>query len=81
MNDRPMSSSGPAPARLFRNTAIVECIDAPTLAELLAGPVGRYVVRQLSDTVIVADHAHVDDILKALRKGGYTPSVTAEERR
>jgi hypothetical protein len=75
------STSGATPARLFRNTTVIECTDAPTLAELLAGPVGRYVVRQLSDTAIVADHAHVDDILKALRKAGYTPSVTAEERR
>lgn len=76
-----MSVENSAVARLYRNLAIIECVDAPTLAEVLAGPSGRYVVRRLSDTVVVVDHAHADDILKALQKAGYTPKVTSEERR
>ena len=67
-------------ARLYRNLSLIECADPTTLAEVLAGPAGRHVVRRLSDTVVVVDHAQVDVILKALRRAGYTPRVTSEER-
>jgi fructose-1,6-bisphosphatase/inositol monophosphatase family enzyme len=73
------SESG-TPARLYRNLSLIECADATTLTEVLAGPTGRHVVRRLSDTVVVVDHAQADTILKALRKAGYTPRVTSEER-
>ncbi len=68
-------------AQLYRNIAIIECADAATLAEVTAGPLGRWVVRRLSDTVVVVDHAQVEQILNVLQKGGYTPKVTAGERR
>lgn len=68
------------PVRLYRNLSLIECADATTLTEVLAGPAGRHVVRRLSDTVVVVDHAQVEAILKALRRAGYTPRVTAEER-
>ena len=68
-------------AHLYRNIAIIECADAATLAEVTAGPLGRWVVRRLSGTVVVVDHAQVEQILKALQKGGYTPKVTAGEGR
>ena len=72
----------PAPsAQLYRNIALIECADAATLAEIAAGPLGRYVVRRLSETVVVVDHAQVDTIIKALHKAGYTPRITAGERR
>jgi hypothetical protein len=67
-------------ARLYRNLSLIECADSTTLAEVLAGPAGRHVVRRLSETVVVVDHAQVDTILKALRRAGYTPRVTSEER-
>ena len=68
-------------AQLYRNIALIECADAATLAEIAAGPLGRYVVRRLSETVVVVDHAQVDTIIKALHKAGYTPRITAGERR
>ncbi len=67
-------------ARLYRNLSLIECADAATLAEVLAGPTGRHIVRHLSDTVVVVDHSQVEPILKALRKAGYTPRVSSEER-
>ncbi len=67
-------------ARLFRNLSLIECADAATLAEVLAGPAGRHVVRRLSDRVVVVDHTQVEQILKALRKAGYTPRVSGEGR-
>ena len=77
-----MSPLDPAPsAQLYRNIALIECADAATLAEIAAGPLGRYVVRRLSETVVVVDHAQVDTIIKALHKAGYTPRITAGERR
>lgn len=69
--------------RLYRNIALIEFADEALLAEVIAGPLGRHVVRRISETVIVVDHAQVDSIVKALRKGGYTPRVTVtggEER-
>lgn len=62
-------------ARLSRNVALVECADAATLSEVATGPLGRYIVRRLSDTVVVVDHARVEQVLGALRKGGYSPRV------
>ena len=67
-------------ARLYRNLTLIECADAATLSEVLAGPTGQQVVRRLSDTVVVVDHSQVEPILKALRKAGYTPRVSSEER-
>ncbi len=78
-----MSDRSPS-ARLYRNIALIECADEATLAEVSAGPLGRYIVRRLSPTVVVVDHAQGDAIVKALQKGGYTPKVTratTEERR
>lgn len=77
-----MPSFDPAPsAQLYRNIALIECADAATLAEVAAGPLGRYVVRRLSETVVVVDHAQVETVIKALHKAGYTPRITAGERR
>ena len=75
------ATDSPPAARLYRGVALVECADAATLAELMAGPLGRYVVRRLSDTVAVVDHAHFEAIVEALRRGGYTPSVRGEGAR
>ena len=69
-----------ATARLFRNVALVECADAATLREVLAGPTGQHVVRHLSENVVVVDHEQIEPILKALRKAGYTPRVSGEEQ-
>src|SRR5437764_97237 len=64
------ATESPPAARLYRGAALVECADAATLAELMAGPLGRYVVRRLSDTVAVVDHAHFEAIVEALLAGG-----------
>lgn len=64
-------------ARLYRNIALIEFADPTIAAEVAAGPLGRYIVRRLSETAVVIDHAHVDLVVKTLQKGGYTPRVTA----
>lgn len=78
-----MTAATPPAARLYRNLALIECADPAALGEVLAGVAGRHVVRRLSETVVVVDHAQVETILKALRKAGYTPRVSGgpgEER-
>lgn len=75
----PNETAGPA-ARLSEHVAIVECADEVTLDELLAGPLGPHVVRRLSETVAVVDHAHFELLLKGLARAGYTPSVSGEAR-
>jgi len=75
-----MVSTPARDARLYRNISLIECADAATLAEVLAGPAGRHIVRQLSDTVVVIDHTQVEPILKALRKAGYTPRIIGDGR-
>ena len=75
-----MTATTPPHADLYRNLALIECADAATLTEVLAGVAGRHVVRRLSETVVVVDHAQVEVVLKALRKAGYTPRVSGEER-
>ena len=69
----------PKTAHLYQNLALLECADAATLAEVAAGPLGRYLVRRLSDTVAVVDHAHLDLLVRTLEKGGYTPRVSGRE--
>ena len=64
-------------ARLYRNTALIEFADPAIAAEVAAGPLARYIVRRLSETAVVIDHAHVDLVVKTLQRGGYTPRVTA----
>ena len=75
-----MTATTPSPARIFRNAALIECADPAALSEVLAGVAGRHVVRRPSETVVVVDHAQIETILKALRKAGYTPRVSGEER-
>ncbi len=78
------SGSSRGSAHLYQNLALLECADASTLDEVTAGPLGRYVVRRLSDTIAVVDHAHLDLLVKTLEKSGYTPrvsGVSGEERR
>lgn len=70
--------TSPPEARLFEHAAVVECADRATLDELLATVLATYVVRRLSETVVVVDHAHLDALIAALGKGGYTPKISAE---
>ena len=74
----PESKLPPSPgaAHLLQNLALLECADPATLDEVTAGPLGRYVVRRLSDTIAVVDHAHLDLLVKTLEKSGYTPRVS-----
>lgn len=67
-------------ARLFDHVAVVESVDAATMDELLAGPLARHVVRRLTETVVVIDHAYFDPIVAVLNKAGYTPRITDEGR-
>jgi hypothetical protein len=75
-----MTTDVSSTAHLYRNVALIECADSAALSEVLAGVAGRHVVRRLGDTAVIVDHARVETILKALRKAGYTPRVSGEER-
>jgi hypothetical protein len=75
-----MTTTTSSTARISRNLALIECADPAALSEVLAGVAGRHVVRRLSETAVVVDHAQIETILKALRKAGYTPRVSGEER-
>ena len=75
-----MTTDVSSTAHLYRNVALIECADPAALSEVLAGVAGRHVVRRLGDTAVIVDHARVEPILKALRKAGYTPRVSGEER-
>jgi hypothetical protein len=63
-------------ARLYINVALLECADKAALEEVLASGLSSYVVRRMSDTVAIVDHARLEDIVAHLRKRGYTPKVT-----
>lgn|GEM_PF-4989207 len=64
--------------RLFANLAVLECDTPATLAAVLAGGLQPYVVRQLSDRVVVLDHENLEAIQKLLKKSGRTPKITEE---
>jgi hypothetical protein len=80
----PAALSGPSGAGatnlpdLFVNVALVECADAAVAEELLRGALGRFLVNRISDRVVAVDHERLDDVLKALRRQGQTPTVTRE---
>jgi hypothetical protein len=63
-------------ARLYIGIALLECADKAALDEVLASGLAGHVVRRVSDTAAIVDHARVDDIVAHLRKRGYTPKVT-----
>jgi hypothetical protein len=62
--------------KLYVNVALLECADKAALEEVLAAGLAGYVVRRVSDTAAIIDHARGDDIVAHLRKRGYTPKVT-----
>jgi hypothetical protein len=63
---------------LYANLAILEAADAPTLEEMLASGLHRYLVRRLGPAAIVVDHERLADVRKLLKRLGQTPRVTAE---
>ena len=63
---------------LYLNVALVECADAAIADELARGCLARFIYGRVSDRVIAVDHERIDDVLKALRRGGQTPKVTRE---
>jgi hypothetical protein len=69
---------GAALAKLFVNTAVVECDSPGTLQTVLAAGLQIYVVRRLSDRCVVIDHDCLDEVQRLLRKSGRTPKITQE---
>jgi hypothetical protein len=65
-------------AGIFLNVSLVECADAATADELARGSLARFVYARVSERVLAVDHERYDEVLKALRRGGQTPKVTAE---
>jgi hypothetical protein len=63
---------------LFQNVSLVECADAAIADELARGSLSRFVYARISDRVLAVDHERLEDVLKALRRGGQTPKITAE---
>ncbi len=64
--------------RLFANLAVLECDDPASLEAVLASGLQPYVVRQLSDRVVVIDHESLEAVQKLLKKSGRMPKVTEE---
>ena len=54
---------------------LLECADAATLAEALAGIPARFVVWRISETVVALDPEAADEIVAFLRRAGLTPRV------
>jgi hypothetical protein len=62
--------------QLYSNLSIIECADSSTLDQIIAGGLGRFVVRRLSPSAVVVDHQRLDEIERLLRRLGCTPKIT-----
>ncbi len=64
--------------RISDHIAILECTNSQTLEETLSNGLAPFVVRRLSDRVVVLDHNRMEAITKLLRRHGQTPRITKE---
>jgi len=60
---------------VYRNIALIECVDEARLVELLAGGLQRFVVRQLGPRALQVDHERLPEIQKLLERLGQTPRI------
>ncbi len=64
------------PPIIHQNVALIECINATVLDEVLNGTtLKNFVVRRISPTCIAVDQLRTDEIIKFLTKRGYEPKV------
>ncbi len=64
------------PALVHQNVTLLECASPAILDEALsATPLKFAVVRRISPTVVLVDHARLDELVKALTKKGYEPRI------
>ena len=69
---------GDGPPLIHQNVALIECVNASVLDEILnLTALKNFVVRRISDRCIVVDQTRAEEILKLLTKRGYEPKVIA----
>ncbi len=64
-----------AVTRIYRNVLLLECADAPSLAEALAALPGRAIVWRISDTAVALDPELAEDVVARLKRAGITPRI------
>ncbi len=64
------------PALVHRNVTLLECASEAILEEALAATPLKYaVVRRISPTAVLLDHAQAAELVKILTKKGYEPRI------
>ena len=64
------------PAQVHQNVTLLECASPAILDEALsATPLKYAVVRRISPTVVLVDHAQAAELVKVLTKKGYEPRL------
>jgi hypothetical protein len=65
-------------AILHQNAALIECADDIALEELMAAtPLPAHLLRQVSPRAVIVDPEHLDRVIEAMIRKGYTPRVFA----
>ncbi len=64
-----------AVTRIYRNVLLLECADAPSLAEALAALPERAVVWRIGDTAVALDPELADDVVTRLKRAGITARI------
>lgn len=66
------------PVLVHQNVTLLECGSPAILDEALsATPLKYAVVRRISPTVVLVDHAQLPELVKALTKKGYEPRIVS----
>lgn len=74
LEDKVFAEGGPL--LVHQNVALLECASEAILEEALsATPLKYAVVRRISPTVVLVDHAQSAELVKALTKKGYEPRI------
>lgn len=64
------------PVKVHRNVSLIRTTDSTVAHELLARPkLGRLVVGQLQDDILLVRPGMVDEVVQELRRMGHTPRV------
>ena len=60
---------------IYRNMALVECVEPDHLDELLAGGLQRFAVWRLGPGAVQVDHERLPEVRKLLERLGETPRI------
>ena len=66
------------PLLVHQNVTLLECASETILEEALSATALKYaVVRRISPTIVLVDHAQAAELVKALTKKGYEPRIVS----